>query len=927
MKPVRSLIRGAALLYLILFMPSVQAEGVTDLTGGNVTTEGDVARDGSKTAPGGGASFKVGPGSKALIKLRDTDGSGRVSFFVYDDGTVASPDKVKSVGPRWGTTESTGRVFVGSIMYAKFLQPEGSLCLVDTDPREKQAWLPVKFLGPRGVAVWKKWEFFFDSQAGVRVLVDGKAVPEKYFDWKTSKVSGFNGIVLMGDATAGPSAQTIWVGDLSYDLGPPMAVKPGSLPPPAPPALPQPKGPAPEEVTEESSEPPVFGKMAGYVPKPTLLEDLKNLKVPLVEGYDSVHPRLVFSAGDKESLLKRSAENPVLWNAVLASAKGVKSVDSIPTPEVVRSGSKYWRIERVQSAALAWFVTGDREYLDGAVRWMVAHCKEPVWGDTYRPNLDLVASWYLYHIAIAYDILKNEMGEADRKIVRDGLAEHARYIYAHLDPHDTKEKIRYDQNHTYIPTVGMMAAALALLEDVPESKFWLTRAYAVLRRCRYVLSEDGYYYEGYGYWTYALNWHARGAELLERATGEKMFELPALRDTWKFGLHLSLPGMPGAFDVGDSGGWGEDGKRTSSKVTNYAMLWKIASKNGSGPSRTVGDLYAARAQDLDYPATSFLWFDPAVAPKPLEQIEPFHYFPDHGVIAWRSGWDAEATCYLFRCGPPLGHKALEKLGQFSDWIMNCGHVHPDIGAFWMYAKGTYLAVGTGYTSEKWTRDHNTLLVDDKGQGMDGSYHNERGIPYADLAQARINAQFLSKEYGYASGDFGMAYKRLAPGVKLRRSILMTRRWLLLVDDMEASEPRKLSWLCHSDGEFKLEGSAHIARQPKAALAVVSLAPANIVAKPEPTMVMAGTSPVRGKLTQRGFKLVLSAPEPSGKTRFINLLLPLGSGEKMPEVGPVKDENNVVSFALKWPDGKTETVRVDLNWKSGGTAGPANIGIK
>jgi hypothetical protein len=927
MKPVLSLIPGAALLGLILFMPSARAESVTDLTGRKVMMEGAVTPDGSKTTPGGGTSFKVGPGGKFMIKLRDTDGSGRVSFSVYDDATVASPDKVKSVGPRWGTTESNGRVFVGSIMYAKFLQPEGSLCLVDTDPKEKQAWLALKFIGPRGTAGWKKWEFVFDPQTGVKVSVDGKPVPEKYFDWKTSKVSGFNGLVFYGDDSPAATAQTVWVGDMLFDLGPPMAVKPGSLPPSAPPALPQPKGPAPEEVTEKSTEPPILGKMAGFTPGPTLLDDLKNLKVPLVQGYAAQHPRLIFSPGDKADLVKRAAENKILWDAVLASAKSLKSPDSVPAPEVIRSGAKYWRIERVQSAALAWFVTSDREYLDGAVRWMVAHCKEPVWGDTYRPNLDLVASWYLYHIAIAYDILKNEMSEADRKLVRDGLAEHARYIHAHHDPYDTKEKIRYDQNHTYIPMVALTAASLGLLEDVPESKHWMTRAYAVLRRSRYVLSEDGYYYEGYGYWTYALNWHARGAELLERATGERMFEIPALRDTWKFGLHLSLPGLPGAYDIGDAGGWAEDGSRTMMKVTNYAMLWKIATKNASGPSRAVGDLYAARTQDLDYPATSFLWFDPAVAPTPLEQIEPYHYFDDHGVVAWRSGWNAEATCYLFRCGPPLGHKALAKLDQFKDWIMNCGHVHPDIGAFWMYAKGTYLAVGTGYTAEKWTRDHNTLLVDDKGQGMDGAYHNERGIPYTDLDQARINAQYLSKDYGYASGDFGMAYKRMAPGVKLRRSILMTQRWLLLVDDMEASEPRKLSWLCHSDGEFKPEGSAHIARQPKASLAVVSLAPANIVAKPEPTMVMAGTAPSRGKLTQRGFKLVLSAPEPSGKIRFINLLLPLGSTDKMPEVGPVKDENNVVSFALKWPDGKNETVRVDLNWKSGGTAGPANIGLK
>lgn len=911
-------------LSALLFLSAGRAETAGDLK--SWTIEGGVQMDDSKPGPDGKPSIKVAPKSRATLKLRDSDGSGKLTLFVYDDGTVASPDKKKSVGPRWGMSETNGRILTAAIMYNPHLQPEGSSCLFDTDPSEKNAWLAFKYLSPRGEAGWKKWEFEYDPEAGLKIAVNGKPVAQKYFDWNSSKASGFNGIVLYGDDTTEGAPQTLWVGGISYELGPPMKVKPGSLPPPPPPAPPEARGPAPEEATEKSGEAPVMGKMAGFVPGPTLLDDLKNLKIPLVEGYASQHPRLLFSGADRADLQRRAQERPDLWDAVLASAKGLKSPDSVPASDVIRSGAKYWRVEKVESAALAWFVTGEKEYRDGAIRWMIAHCKEKVWGDTYRPNLDLVASWYLYHIAVAYDILKSEMTEEDRKLVSSSLGEHARAIYLSLDPHDTKEKIRYDQNHTYIPTVALASAALALLEDVPEAKYWLTRSYAVLRRCRYVLSEDGYYYEGFGYWTYALNWHARGAELLARATGEKLFEIPVLRDTWLFGLHLSLPGTPGVFGVGDSGSWAA-GKLNGFGVNNYSMLWEIASQTGSGPSRAVGDLYYARQPEKDYPATAFLWFNPKVGPAALEKIEPYHYFSDHDVVAWRSGWGADATSYLFRCGPPLGHKAAAKLGQFSDWTMNCGHVHPDIGAFWMFAKGAYLAVDTGYTAEKWTRDHNTLLVDEKGQGVDGAYWNERGVPYADLDKARITSQFLSADYGFASGEFGGAYKRQIPGVQLRRSLLMTKRWLLVVDDMEAEQPRRLTWLCHSEVEFQPEGAAFVARQPKASLVVVPLAPAKVEAKPEPTMVMAGKKPGAGTSEQRGFKLGLRSPEAARNTRFINLLLPLGSDEKMPVVEPVKTEGDILSLQIKWPDGKTESVSLDLNWKDGGKTGPAVLDLK
>ncbi len=156
-----------------------------------------------------------------------------------------------------------------------------------------------------------------------------------------------------------------------------------------------------------------------------------------------------------------------------------------------------------------------------------------------------------------------------------------------------------------------------------------------------------------------------------------------------------------------------------------------------------------------------------------------------------------ATSYLFRCGPPLGHKAAEKLIELKDFNPNAGHVHPDIGGFWMFAKGAYLAIDTGYTTDKWTRDHNTLVIDDKGQGLDGSYWNDKGFPYQEFNKARITSQFLSADYGFASGEFGAAYSRFAPGVNLRRSLLMTERWLLIVDDMDADKPRHLTWYCHS----------------------------------------------------------------------------------------------------------------------------------
>ena len=899
----------------------------------NWVVEGSVVMDAAKPGPDGTPAIKIAPGAKAVLKLRDEDGSGKVTLRVYDDGKVGSPGRIKVAGPRWGLQQADGRVLLGAIMYARYLHADGSVCLIDTLPTQRDAWNAVKFLSPRGQPGWHTWEFLYDPETGLSIKVDGAPVTARYFDWNSSQAIGFNGIVLYGDESA-TAPQTIWVSGVDCELGSPMKVRPN---PQAALEAARSAALAKAAAAKKPAKPAApRAKWTGGFPGPTLADDLDLPQTPLVAGYADARPRLLFPASAREALQRKAKENPELWQAVLANAKRATNPATVPTPDAVMTGKAYWRVEYVQSAALAWFVTGDVVYRDGAIRWLVAHCREPVWGTNFRPNLDLQASWYLYFLSLAYDLLHDEINDADRAVIRDGLALHTKAIFDDFDPVGREEKIRYEQNHTYTPIVALIAGSLALLGEEPQAQAWLERGRAVLRRSRYVLGDDGYYYESVGYWTYSLHWHVRGAELLGRATGEALFDIPVLRDNWRYALHLSLPGKPYAFDVGDTGIWPADNERPDIRVTNSSMLWAIATATGSHESRTAGDLYASRAPEQDFPASAFLWFDAKDAPAEFGTIKPYQHFKDHGVVTWRSGWGPEATAYLFRSGPPLGHAAAAKLGQLKDWTMNAGHVHADIGSFYMYAKGTYLAVGTGYTAEKWTRDQNTLLIDGKGQAIDGAYHNERGVPYAQLDGARIDRTYLSSEYGYVSGEFGSAYTRQVKGVELRRTLLMTERWMLVIDDMKAGNggAHRLTWLCHADAAFQSENTgaanAFVARLPKASLAVMPLAPeaSSVEAKRGETTVMAGMAPGKGQPAKHGFQLELTAKTPVSASRFVNLLVPLSEGEKAPAVENFRDDtaSGAVVFTLLWPDGKTEAVRLNLNWSGaeGEKPGPAEI---
>ncbi len=182
----------------------------------NIT--GDVGIDMSRDPHGTGASLKVGPHGKALLKLRDKDESGKVEFWVYDDGTHPQVVKAPRVGPRWGLVQSNGNLLAAGILYASYLDGSEGYTATACDAKDwfKQLfWMGVK----RAPAGWHKWTFDFDVEAGLQVLHNDKEV--QAVDSNKTGLSGFSAIAFWGDDGQG-NAQTIWVSDLTAALGGPV---------------------------------------------------------------------------------------------------------------------------------------------------------------------------------------------------------------------------------------------------------------------------------------------------------------------------------------------------------------------------------------------------------------------------------------------------------------------------------------------------------------------------------------------------------------------------------------------------------------------------------------------------------------------------------------------------------------------------------
>ncbi len=186
------------------------------------TITGDVTIDAAKGRREKGNSIKIGPEGKALLKLRDSDESGKVEVWIYDDGTTPENAKVGRAGPRWGLVQSDGNVLAVGILYANYLGGDEGYTATACDGRQwfdRLFWLGVRRL-PAG---WHKWTFDFDPEVGLQVFHNDRQA--NAVDSRRTGLKGFSSFAVWGDKDEGRK-QTIWLADMSVTLGGPVNVLP-----------------------------------------------------------------------------------------------------------------------------------------------------------------------------------------------------------------------------------------------------------------------------------------------------------------------------------------------------------------------------------------------------------------------------------------------------------------------------------------------------------------------------------------------------------------------------------------------------------------------------------------------------------------------------------------------------------------------------
>jgi hypothetical protein len=313
--------------------------------------------------------------------------------------------------------------------------------------------------------------------------------------------------------------------------------------------------------------------------------------------------------------------------------------------------------------------------------------------------------------------------------------------------------------------------------------------------------------------------------------------------------------------------------------TNYNLLYRMAQRFQSGEAQGVAAWLKSFNQVNAENFWSLVWYDANLKTVPVERQQAWHYFPDHDVVYWRSDWSKSATAFAFKCGPPEGHQTESSLRQFPDWRLSSGHAHPDANSFIIFGLGQYLTGDSGYAGVPLTEHHNTLLINGRGQGKEGTGHDAFAeVPYELLNRIRIVDVKVEPGQVVVRGDATAAYlPELGLKKFVREFVYKPGSGFTVSDEVETNTPSVLTWLLHADDKIEkgrddrfsisagtirllidpfIEGSKNFKS---------SIEPNDVTAPGPPGAVDKGERQVRGQ------KLVFSTPQPVSKTRFTQRL--------------------------------------------------------
>ena len=535
-----------------------------------------------------------------------------------------------------------------------------------------------------------------------------------------------------------------------------------------------------------------------------------------------VHPRLLASGAELGGLrekVREDATRRALADAVVARAEAMHDVSPVTrTLEGRRLLAQSRRaVKRVTTLAMAYHLTGDLRHARRAEEEMLAAAPFSDW----NPSHFLDVAEMTFALAIGYDWLYDQLGEAAREAIRTAIVDKGVGL-----PFGSAHNgwVRASNNWGQVCHGGLTAGALAVMEDEPDlAARTVHSALQNVTRSMAVYAPRGSYPEGPGYWSYGTSYNVLLIAALESALGTDfgLSRAPGFDET---GAYPALATGPSGlfFNYADGG---------ARRAVQPALFWfaaRFARPDWlQGERRRLdaslarqGPEEAASGDDRLLPL-ALLWMGDGNGEPQVRM--PLHWSGggETPVTVHRSSWtDPGATWVGLKGGSPSANHGQMDTGSFvldADgvrWAMDLGAE----GYHGIEARGMDLWNRT-QDSDRWTifrqqnEGHNTLVID--------------GQPQRVAGHARIVGFSADPGFPHSIVDLGPVYAGQAQSV--RRGVALLPTGAVLVQD-ELSGLRAGStvrWGMITPGETgEPDGATLTLRQGDARLRMDLLAPSS-----------------------------------------------------------------------------------------------------
>ncbi|WOO41216.1 heparinase II/III domain-containing protein [Rubellicoccus peritrichatus] len=454
------------------------------------------------------------------------------------------------------------------------------------------------------------------------------------------------------------------------------------------------------------------------------------------------------------------------------------------------------------TATIIWRVTGEEVYLKKSRDFLLKVTDWDPEGTTGIEYNDETNFRLLRLLPEVYDQIREEFTEAERQKIVTMFQVRGSLSFQHILDKRTGLLVRNSlliepSSHPvrFMPMMGLMG--LALWDDIPEAKDWFAFAYRFYQdQFPPWGGDDGGWAEGMAYWRGVIE-HVGFQDGLLLIKDPEAYSQPFWKNTFYFPVYFQTPWRATAFgDIPVAGVIGMepgiyDAVNHAARIFNDGYLRSYADLYMDSRPLPEEDmefkLWRKYPTPVEYLLRDFLVHDyPLPEALPLSELPQSKYFQDIGWVAMHSNLGApdEDIFLQFKSSP---------YGSYS-------HSHADQNAFILSAYGEPLAINSGYREyhrsphhkghTRQTLSKNALLI------------NKEGQPVQDKnAKGEITGFVDDASMVWVRGDATTAYRgnsKLAVVELAQRDILMLgKRFFVIRDQVNLSEPGNIQWLLHS----------------------------------------------------------------------------------------------------------------------------------